>query len=197
MAHLRPFAYPADSRRLSFVVASDSDVIVRRAVLGDARAMCVLSVAAITELGIPHYTDGQLAAWAARRTTASHESMVRHTAVFVAVAGGSRTDRGPLRGFASVALSPLAGLVAGEVDQLFVAPAAAGRGIARLLLAAVEEAALAARLGELVTHASWRAVPVFESCGFHRVADEAVDVDGQVLTRSLMRKRLDARHPQE
>ena len=43
---------------------------------------------------------------------------------------------------------------------------------------------------ELITHASWRAVPVFQRLGFRQVEVETVHVGDQVLTRALMRKRL-------
>jgi len=59
-----------------------------------------------------------------------------------------------------------------------------------LLLSAVERAARDAGLADLVTHASWRAVPVFERHGFVQVEVETVRIGDQQLTRALMRKPL-------
>jgi len=111
--------------------------------------------------------------------------MIRETTVLIAV------DTADLvTGFASIALTPTRQLERGEVDQLFVAPGHGGRGVARLLLGAIELAATGAGVTELLTHASWRAAPVFERMGFRQVELETVQIGDQVLTRTLMRKRL-------
>jgi putative acetyltransferase len=159
-------------------------VVVRRAREADASAMCRLSIDAITRSAAGTYDEQQRAAWAARRTLEGHRWMVRETTAVVALVGEE------IAGFATVALQPVAALQAGEVDQLFVSPGHGGRGVAVLLLDAVAAAAAAAGLPELVTHASWRAVPVFERAGYRRIAVEAVDVDGVTLTRALMRRPL-------
>jgi putative acetyltransferase len=159
-------------------------VSVRRAREADAAVMCELSIDAITRSAAGSYDQRQRAAWAARRTPEGHRWMVRETSAFVALVGEE------IAGFATVALRPVAALQAGEVDQLFVGPRHGRRGIALLLLEAVAAAGAAAGLAELVTHASWRAVPVFERAGYRRVAEEAVDVDGVTLTRALMRRPL-------
>jgi len=69
-------------------------------------------------------------------------------------------------------------------------PGARGRGVARLLLRAIQAAATEAGVTELTTHASWRAAPVFERLGFRQVEIETVQVGDQMLTRALMRKLL-------
>jgi putative acetyltransferase len=78
----------------------------------------------------------------------------------------------------------------GLVDQLFVGPSRGGRGVARSLLQALEDEAITLGLPALVSHASRRAVAVFERCGFVRVELERVTVDGLVLERYLVRKEL-------
>jgi putative acetyltransferase len=100
---------------------------------------------------------------------------------FVAVVDGRPA------GFATVALRPVAALVAGEVDQLYVDPSCGGRGVARALLTAVATAAREAGLTDLVTHASWRAAPVFELLGYRRVEVETLELEGVPITRVLMR----------
>jgi putative acetyltransferase len=161
-------------------------VVVRPAVVADAPALAALSRAAIEVSAAAHYDDAQRRVWAARRTVEAHRRYVEVTAVVVAEVDGA------VAGFASLALEPVDGLVPGEVDQLFVHPSAGGRGVARALLATVEERARGAGLGSLVTHASWRAAPVFERAGFRRVEVESVTVDGEELTRVRMARELAA-----
>jgi putative acetyltransferase len=159
-------------------------VIVRPAVVGDAAELHALSEEAILRSAASHYTEPQLRAWAGRRSVEGHVRMIERTAAFVAA------EEGRAVGFATVALAPGRGLLAGEVDQLFVRPDSGGRGVAGLLLSAVERAARDAGLADLVTHASWRAVPVFERHGFVQVEVETVRIGDQQLTRALMRKPL-------
>nr|WP_239523130.1 GNAT family N-acetyltransferase [Geodermatophilus normandii] len=146
--------------------------------------MAALSRAAIEVSAAGHHGDAQRRAWAARRTVEAHRRHVEVTAVVVAEVDGA------VAGFASLALDAVDGLVAGEVDQLFVHPSAGGRGVARALLATVEERARGAGLTSLVTHASGRAAPVFERAGFRQVGTESVTVDGEVLTRVRMERVL-------
>ena len=150
----------------------------------DAGALYRLGLAAIEHSAAGHYDERQRTAWAGRRTPEGHAWMIRETTTLVAEVGGVPA------GFASVALRAVGGLQAGEVDQLFVDPRHGGRGVARSLLDAVAAAAAAAGLTELVTHASWRAVPVFEALGYHRVEVETVELDGVTLTRALMRRSI-------
>ncbi len=157
-------------------------VVVRPAVSGDAARLAELSRAAIGAADV--YTPAQRAAWASRRSVAAHQRYIEVTRVLVALVHDD------VAGFASVALSPVDGLVAGEVDQLFVDPASGGRGVARALLAEVDSLARAAGLASLVTHASWRAVPVFERSGWRQEEVESVTLDGEVLTRARMSKPL-------
>ncbi len=158
---------------------------VRRAAIADADALQALSRASIRRLAASHYSGPQREAWAATRSVTGHRRMIRETTVLVVV-----DTAGAVAGFASVALTPTGRLQRGEVDQLFVSPEHEGRGVAGLLLRAIEDAAAGAGVTELTTHASWRAVPVFERRGFRQVEVETVRIGDQALTRALMRKRL-------
>lgn len=160
--------------------------VVRLARPEDAQVICDLSRRAIQVSAAGHYTLRQLRAWAGRRTVAAHERMIRDTTVLVAVDEVNEA----VMGFASIALSRVGALEDGEVDQLFVHPACGGRGIAPALLAEIEAAAHVAGLAQLVTHASWRALPVFERCGYRRVDVETVHIEGVELTRVRMIKPL-------
>ncbi|MGY1604562.1 GNAT family N-acetyltransferase [Geodermatophilus sp. SYSU D00815] len=159
---------------------------VRRAGDDDAAALHDLSLRAIHGSAAGHYDGAQLAAWAGTRSVEGHLWMVRNTAVLAAEVDGE------LAGFCSVALGPVGRLQAGEVDQLFVDPAHGGRGVARSLLGAVASLARQAGLGELLTHASWRAAPVFERSGYRRDEVETVDLAGVTLTRVRMTAALGA-----
>ena len=166
------------------MTAARGPLTLRRARDDEAAALLELSVEAIRRSAAGLYDERQLTAWAARRTLAGHRWLVAQTRTVVALAGPA------VAGFASVALEPAGRLQAGEVDQLFVSPRHGGRGVARLLLDAVAAAGAEAGLQELVTHASWRAVPVFERLGYSRVEVEHVRLDDVELTRVLMRKVL-------
>ncbi|MEV4747005.1 GNAT family N-acetyltransferase [Streptosporangium sp. NPDC049248] len=157
---------------------------VRRAVPQDANRLYELSLRAISESAAAHYTAEQLAAWSRRRNLDGHARMIDQTETFVALVAGQ------VAGFANVALRPVGQLHRGEVDQLFVGPGHGGRGVARLLLTAVENAARADEVEELRTHASWRAVPVFERLGYRRVEVETVHLEDQTLSRVRMHKSL-------
>jgi putative acetyltransferase len=172
-----------DERAATASPGQASTVTVRPAVPDDAPAMYALSLRAIRGSASEHYTGAQLEAWAARRSVAGHRRLVDETRTFVAVRGGV------VVGFAS--LATLLDEAEVLVDQLFVDPAVGGRGVARSLLAAVHDAARAAGVRRVITHASWRAVPVFERLGYRRVDVETVQVGDQTLTRALMHHDLD------
>lgn len=165
-------------------MSDTSGVTVRSARVADAGALHRLSVAAIQESAAGHYDQRQRDAWAGRRTEEGHRELVEQTRTLVAVVGED------VAGFLAVALQPVGRLRAGEVDQLFVDPRYGGRGIARRLLAAADEAARSAGLRRLETHASWRAAPAFERCGWTRGDVETVDVQGVELTRVAMHRDL-------
>jgi putative acetyltransferase len=172
-----------DDDRRAVTGSVGSTVAVRPAVPDDAAALYELSLRAIRRSASEHYTGPQLEAWAARRSVAGHRRLIEESQTFVAVRDGV------VAGFASLAELP--DEAEALVDQLFVDPGAGGRGVARLLLAAVDDAARAAGVRRLVTHASWRAVPVFERLGYRRVEVETVHVADQTLTRALMHRDLD------
>lgn len=154
--------------------------LLRPAVPADAPVLHAVSLEAIRVSAAGHYSAEQLAAWAGRRTLAGHERMIERTVTLVALVGGAPA------GFVSLALHDVGPLVAGELDQLFVHPDHGGRGLATALLSHVDRLASETGIDRLVTHASWRAVPVFERHGWSREEVETVTVAGQVLTRCRM-----------
>lgn len=153
-------------------------VVLRRGRPDDAEAILRLSLDAIRTSAAEFYSTEELAAWSGRRTVEGHRRMLEQTVLLVAEVAGE------LAGFANLEVETC------TVDQLFVAPAAGGRGVARALLEALEQEAKAAGLTRIDAHASWRAVGVFERLGYERVVVETVALDGQRLGRVHVRRTL-------
>jgi putative acetyltransferase len=155
-------------------------LVVRPGVPEEAGALHELSLQAIHTSAAEHYSTAELAAWASRRSPEGHRRMLEQTYLLVAEVDG-RTA-----GFANLEVEAGTGVV----DQLFVSPLSGGRGVGRALLDALEDHAVSQGLSHLDSHASKRAVGVFERCGFRRLETERVTIDGEVLERYLVRKQL-------
>jgi putative acetyltransferase len=91
-------------------------------------------------------------------------------------------DRKPV-GFADLAPG-------GYLDMMYVHAAHQRIGVATLLLAAVEAAARAERVGRLLTDASITGRPFFERGGFSALSSQEVTVRGQRFTNFRMHKVL-------
>jgi putative acetyltransferase len=78
----------------------------------------------------------------------------------------------------------------GHIDMMFVHPAHQGVGVATLLLATVEAAAIAQGVHRLFTEASLTARPFFEKRGFSILASQRVEKRGQFLINFRMEKTL-------
>lgn len=76
----------------------------------------------------------------------------------------------------------------GHLDIMFVHPACQRIGVASLLLAAVEAAAIAQGLLRVFTEASLTARLFFERHNFQVLARQQVTIRGQVLTNFRMQK---------
>jgi putative acetyltransferase len=165
------------------MTADRQGVTLRRGAPADAAALHRLSLRAIETSAAEHYSPQERAAWSSLRSVAGHALMIAETYLLVAEVDGE------VAGFANLETD------SGLVDQLFVDPSSGGRGVARRLLDGLESQAVALRLPALVSHASRRAVGVFERCGYQRVELERVTVAGLVLERYHVRKELPADGP--
>lgn len=143
----------------------------------EAGALHELSLAAIGSSAAEHYSPAELAAWASRRSPDGHRRMLEQTFLLVAEV----EDR--LAGFANLE----SGEGTGTVDQLFVTPDSGGRGVGRALLDALADHAESLGMSHLDSHASKRAVGLFERCGYRRLETEYVAIEGEVLERYHVR----------
>ena len=152
---------------------------IRRARATDADAVGRVHRSAIRELCRTHYTDEQIEAWSGPRPAGHFAEVIRAKEFYVAEEGGE------VVGFGS--LNP----EACEVDAVYVAPAAAGRGVGTELLRTVEARARELGLKRLSVDASLNAVGFYERAGFelqgtgtHRLGN-AVDLPCAHLSKEL------------
>ena len=78
----------------------------------------------------------------------------------------------------------------GHIDLLYVAPAAAGSGVARLLLETAEALTPLSGVDRLYAEASETARPVFERLGFTVLARRDFEVAGVPIHNWAVEKRL-------
>lgn len=142
------------------------DLTVRPYQPADAPALSALYAASVRGLGARDYSPDQIEAWAS--LTPSPEALEQRMADgrtrLIAIAG-------ELAGFLDVEPD-------GHIDLLYVAPAAAGSGVARILLETAEALAPLSGAVRLYAEASETARPVFERLGFSVVARRDLEVAG-------------------
>lgn len=144
----------------------------------DADATLALFRDTVRSVNSGDYDPAQIAAWASDEI-ASDAWRLRLEAGEAWVA---ELD-GVLSGFTSLTAD-------GVVDLLFVDKMHQGEGIASELLAALESAARDRGVGALATDASITARPFFSARGFSLVAEQDVELRGQVFRNFRMTKRL-------
>ena len=148
----------------------------------DAPVCAAIFRAAIDELTVDYYGESQREAWATRSDD---------VAAFGARLAGALTlvatiDGGPV-GFAS--------LKDDVVDMLFVAPAAARRGIGTTLLDALSKLAAARGVKKLTGEVSDTALLAFEKQGFVAERRNIVRVGEEWLASTTMTKALASADP--
>ncbi|NHZ90005.1 GNAT family N-acetyltransferase [Massilia sp. CCM 8733] len=127
---------------------------LRAALLADIDAMWALRTRAILHSCPGHYPAEVIAPWSAAPAPRSYPGLVQSGGALIA------QERGAMLGYAIVDLD------AGEVDAVFVDPAAGGRGIGKTMLAALEPMALARGCTRLHLSASLNAVAFYQAAGF-------------------------------
>ena len=144
----------------------------------DAPALSALYEASVRHLGARDYSGPQIEAWASLAPSAEAldgrmaDGRTRLVAVADSIAGFIDVERD------------------GHVDLLYVAPAAVGLGVARLLLETAE--ALTPRSGarRLYAEASETARPVFERLGYSVIARRDFEVAGVPIHNWAVEKTL-------
>ncbi|WP_036257179.1 GNAT family N-acetyltransferase [Methylocapsa aurea] len=144
----------------------------------DIPLLAEIRFAAIEELSAEDYDEGQRRAWASR---ADDEEAFGQTLAkgltLIALIGG-----GPV-GFIVL-------LDGGLIDQLYVHPAVARTGVASALLDAIEKLAAARGVAALAVDASDTGKPLFEKFGFVAERRNAIEIDGEYLGNTRMKKVL-------
>jgi ribosomal protein S18 acetylase RimI-like enzyme len=129
---------------------------VRRARREDDEAIRRMHVASIRELCRTHYRPEEIEAWAAPRGINFYVKAIEQKEFYVA------EDEVGIIGFAT--LNPSGG----EVEAVYVHPAATRRGVGLKLLSTLEERAREGGLKSLHLCASLNAVEFYERAGFER-----------------------------
>ena len=142
------------------------DLSIRPYLAADAPLLSALYEASVRALGVRDYSAVQIEAWAA--LTPSAEALEARMAD-----GRSRlvAVMGDIAGFIDVEAD-------GHIDLLYVAPAAAGCGVARTLLETAEAIARLSGARRLYAEASETARPVFERLGYVTTARRDIEVAG-------------------
>jgi putative acetyltransferase len=167
---------------------------------GDAPALRALFHVAVHAIARPDYTPAQLQAWAPRdhdaaawaerlRANQPWVAELVSLAVVAAPAGGALP--GPAGAGTGNTVAGFADLQAdGYIDQFFVAPAFAGQGVARALMAHLHAQAAQRGIERMWAHVSLTAEPFFAAQGFAVQERRQVVRAGVVLRNALMAKTL-------
>ncbi len=149
----------------------------------DGPVLAAIFAESVEELTQDDYSDAQRAAWASR---ADDEAALaaRLTAQLTLVA----TLDGSAVGFASLKDNA-------EIDMLFVHPAAAGQGVARTLIDALEKLASARGATTLTVEASDTAHGFFRQRGYADQRRNSVMVGDEWLANTTMTKTLAPHSP--
>lgn len=154
------------------------DLTVRPWTPEDSADLSALYEASVRALGARDYSAAQIEAWASLTPSADsltarmQDGRTRLVAVTETVAG-----------FIDVEAD-------GHIDLLYVAPAAAGQGVARILLETAEALAPLSGAARLHAEASETARPVFERLGYAVVARREFEVAGVPIHNWAVEKTL-------
>lgn len=157
-------------------------VLIRHFRLGDEPALRALFHAAVHGLTSPQYSLEQRHAWAPMAYDAAQWSL-RLQANQPFIAEMSTETGTEIAGFTDLQAS-------GYIDHFFVAPAHAGRGVARDLMAHIHAQAALRGIPRLWADVSLTAEPFFAKSGFAVEVRQQVQRHGVVLGNARMGKML-------
>jgi putative acetyltransferase len=160
---------------------------LRRLDAHDAAAVDGVFRASVAATEGKPYTSAQVAAWLAGMSDDRLAESIASTQMVGAV-----DDDRLLVGFANLVDR---GDGTGELDLLYVVPAAAGRGVAGLLVAEIERLALAAGMTSIRVDASLLAAPVLEHLGYQVERRYEKPAGGVTFPNTWLRKDITAPGP--
>jgi len=143
----------------------------------DAPALAAIFRDSVEQLAIDDYDADQLEAWASRADDEDFAARLGGGLTLVA------TLDGELAGFATLHGRD-------EIDMLYVAPDCARRGVATVLIDALEKLAAARGAAQLVTGASDTARAFFARRGYEARMRNTTEIAGQWLGNTTMKKQL-------
>jgi len=154
------------------------DLSIRPFQTEDAVALSALYAASVRALGARDYSVAQIEAWASLTPSAEAltERMRDGRSRLIAVIDD-------IVGFIDIEAD-------GHIDLLYVAPAAAGVGVARALLETGEALAPLSGAGRLYAEASETARPVFERLGYSVICRRDFEVAGVPIHNWAVEKPL-------
>lgn len=149
-------------------------IAIRRCVPGDAVALYGIFHASVHGLASRHYNPQQCAVWAPEAfDEVAWSSRIKRNQPYVALVDGQRA------GFADLQSD-------GYIDQFFVHPAYAGRGVGSALLAFVLKQARVQGVEQLRSHVSITAQPLFARHGFSIAQQQTVQLGGLDFNNAVM-----------
>lgn len=147
---------------------------------GDETALRAVFYSSVHTVACKDYTAGQLDAWAPHQYDAAQwGERIRGNQPFIA------EIEGHIAAYADLQAS-------GYIDHFFVAGTYAGRGVARVLMVHIHQAAASLGISQLFADVSLTAEPFFTKSGFVVEARQRVEVRGVVLANARMCKELAA-----
>lgn len=153
-------------------------MLIRNFRSADAPLLRAVFHAAVHQLAARDYAAEQREAWAPHEHDAAQwAARMQANQPFVA------EQDGEVAGFADLQDS-------GYIDMFFVAPAFAGRGVARALMAHVEASAERRGITALFADVSLTAEPFFRKAGFTVERRQEVERAGVVLRNARMSRKL-------
>jgi putative acetyltransferase len=156
-------------------------MLIRPFIQGEESALLALFQASVRGLASRNYTPAQIEAWSPSAPGADYllqwEERMRSNRPWVVELDGR------LAAFADVQPS-------GLIDQFFVSPEFAGRGVGAALMRHLHQQALGLGATALTAHVSLTAQPFFRRHGFVVEREQEVAVRGSTLRNAVMRKTL-------
>ena len=151
----------------------------------DLPSLSEIRFAAIEELTVEDYDDAQRQAWAslADDDEAFAQTLAKGLTL-VAQIGGEPVGFITLR-------------EGGLIDQLYVHPTVVRTGVATALCEAIERQADAHGIATLVADVSDTAKPLFEALGYRADRRQTIEIDGQWLGNTRMKKALASKSTQD